>query len=270
MATKRDAGKGDNEQPDFYRTLVEGVPEAIVVSTPGGEITYFNPASERLLEYKAGEVIGRNITMLVPQQPGQRADPVKWLARWAAEPEHEQSRFLDLTARTKEGREMPIDVRVVETRIGGEARFLITVRDNTVRRREQAAFKEKNLLFSRILMVAEDGIVSTNNEQKITFFNLKAEKMFGYPADEVLGQSLGMLLPEQFRSEHAKDVAAFGKSKVASRWMSERGPITGLRKDGTEFPIDATITKVETGGKTTYTAHLRSSAGKTRRIWTAT
>ncbi|MBO6633249.1 PAS domain S-box protein [Parvibaculum sp.] len=258
--------KDDHAKPGFHRMLVEGVPEAIIVSTPEGEITYFNPASERLLGYGAAEVTGANITMLVPQQPGQRADPVKWLKRWAAEPEYEQSRYLDLIARRKDGREMPVDVRVVEAQLDGAPRFLITFRDNTARRQEQIAFKERNLLFSRILMVAEDGIISVDAEQKIGFFNLKAEQMFGYRAEEVLGKPLSMLLPERFRKAHLGEVSAFGRSREASRWMSDRGPVTGLRKDGTEFPVDATITKVETGGRMTYTAHLRSSAGKTRRI----
>lgn len=115
-------------------------------------------------------------------------------------------------------------------------------------------------------MVAEDGIISVDAEQKIGFFNLKAEQMFGYRAEEVLGKPLSMLLPERFRKAHLGEVSAFGRSREASRWMSDRGPVTGLRKDGTEFPVDATITKVETGGRMTYTAHLRSSAGKTRRI----
>ncbi len=258
--------KNDSTRAGFHRMLVEGVPEAIIVSTPEGEITYFNPASERLLGYDATEVLGKSITTLVPQQPGQRADPVKWLQRWAAEPEHEQSRYLDLIARRKDGAEFPADVRVVEARLDGEPRFLITFRDNTMRRQEQIAFKEKNLLFSRILMVAEDGIISVDADQNITFFNLKSEQMFGYRAEEVLGKPLSMLLPERFRKAHLGEVAGFGRSRDASRWMSQRGPVTGLRKDGTEFPVDATITKVETGGRMTYTAHLRSSAGKTRRI----
>ncbi len=258
--------KDDRAKPGFHQMLVEGVPEAIIVSTPEGEITYFNPASERLLGYGAAEVTGKNITMLVPQQPGQRADPMKWLKRWAAEPEYEQSRYLDLIARRKDGREMPVDVRVVEARLDGAPRFLITFRDNTTRRQEQIAFKERNLLFSRILMVAEDGIISVDAEQKISFFNLKAEQMFGYRAEEVLGKPLQMLLPERYRKAHLGEVSAFGRSRDASRWMSDRGPVTGLRKDGTEFPVDATITKVQTGGRMPYPAHLRSSAGKTRRI----
>ncbi|MAM95047.1 PAS domain S-box protein [Parvibaculum sp.] len=256
----------DSATVGFHQMLVEGVPEAIIVSTPEGEITYFNPASERLLGYSAAEVTGRNIATLVPQQPGRRADPLKWLQRWAAEPEHEQSRYLDLIARRKDGTEFPADVRVVEAKLGEERRFLITFRDNTAQRQEHIAFKEKNLLFSRILMVAEDGIISVDAEQKITFFNLKAEQMFGYRAEEVLGKPLAMLLPERYRVAHNKQLVNFGQGRDASRWMSDRGPVTGLRKDGTEFPVDATITKVETGGRITYTAHLRSNVGKTRRI----
>ena len=258
--------KDDSAAAGFYRALVKGIPEAIIVSTPEGEITYFNPASERLLGYASSDVLGQNITMLVPQQPGQRADPVKWLTRWAAEPEHEQSRYLGLIARRNDGTEFPADVRVVEASFDGKRRFLITFRDNTARRQEQIAFKEKNLLFSRILMVAEDGIVSVDAEQNITFFNVKAEQMFGYRADEVIGKPLDMLLPERFRSAHSRQVDEFGKGRTASRWMSERGPVTGLRRDGTEFPVDATITRVETNGRLTYTVHLRDSAGKTRRI----
>ena len=256
----------DAQTEDFFRTLVENVPEAIIVSTPEGEITYVNPALEKLLRYDASEVVGKSITTLVPQQAGQRAEPMKWLIRWAGESEHEQSRFLNLTGRRKDGHEMPVDVRVVKAGVGGAERFFITVRDNSVARQEMIDFKEQHLLFSRILQIAEDGIVIIDADRNITFFNLKAEKMFGYRADEVLGQPLDMLLPQRLRPGHAADIAAFGRGKVASRWMSERGPVTGMRKDGEEFPVDATITKVEAHGRMTYCAHLRANTGKTRRL----
>ena len=242
---------------EVFRAIVEGLPEAVVVSTPEGDITYFNPAAEKLFGYAASEVIGSSVTVLVPQQPGRRADPLKWLARWAAEPAHMQSRFLDLIGKTKAGHEMPVDVRVSETAIEGARRFIITVRDNTARREEQAAFKEAHLKASRILMIAEDGIVSIDEDQKITFFNLKAEEVFGYRAEEVLGKSLDMLLPERYRTQHSGQVRGFGMGKIASQLMSQRGEVVGLRKNGEEFPVEATITKVSVGGHMTYTAHLR-------------
>jgi PAS domain S-box-containing protein len=254
----------DTISGDVARAIVEGVPEAIIVSTPEGKIVYFNPASEELLGYKSAEIIGRSISTLVPQQPGRRAEPMKWLRRWAAEPQHTQSRFLDLVGRMKSGHEMPVDVRVVETKIGGQPHFLITFRDNAARRQEQAAFKEAHLKASRILMVAEDGIVSVDAEQKINFFNLKAEEIFGYRAEEVMGRPLDMLLPAHARAAHPEKVRAFGAGKLASRLMSQRGEVSGLRKNGEEFPMEATITRVSVGGHITYTAHMRDITERKR------
>lgn len=248
---------GDRISADFFRVLVEGVPEAIVVTAPDGTITYFNPASEKLLGYKQVEILGRNIAMLVPPQPGRRADAMKWLERWAHEPDETQSRFLDLIAQTKSGKQMPIDVRVVERHLDTQRHYFITFRDNTVRRQEQASFKESHLKASRILQVAEDGIISASAAQNIEFFNLKAEQIFSYRAEEVLGHPISMLMPERFRHRHRDDVARFGAGKQASRQMNERGQVLGLRKGGEEFPMEVAITKVAVGGTLTYTAHVR-------------
>lgn len=241
----------------FFRALIEGVPEAIIVATSDGTMIYFNPASEKLLGYTGAEAVGRNIAMLVPQQPDRRADAMKWLQRWAHEPDETQSRFLDLIAQTKSRKQMPVDVRVVEREIEGERRYLITLRDNSARRQEQVSFKEAHLKASRILQIAEDGIVSTDAEQVITFFNLKAERMFGYRAEEIVGCPLATLLPERYRLRHREDVLGFGAGKQASRQMNERGNVVGLRKSGEEFPLEVAITKVTVGGALTYTAHVR-------------
>lgn len=243
--------------PAFLKSVIEGVPEAIIVARADGSILYLNPASERLLGYKLAEVAGKSVSALVPQQPERRADVMKWLERWAGETADTQSRFLDLIAQTKAGRQMPVDVRVVESRIEGDRCYLITFRDNTVRRQEQAAFKEANLRASRILQIAEDGIVSADATQTITFFNLKAEQMFGYRAEEVVGRPLAMLLPDRFRQHHSEEVARFGSGKQASRQMNERGHVWGRRKSGEEFPLEVAITKVSVAGNLTYTAHVR-------------
>lgn len=246
-----------NASEAFYATIVANTPEAIIVTTPKGEITYINRALERLLGYTSDEVIGQNISMLVPQTPGRRADPVKWLQRWAAEPDFTQQRFLNLIGQTKSGHEMPVDVRVVEISLLGTPHFIITIRDNSARRAELAAFKDANLKATRILMVAEDAIISIGPDFKITFFNLKAEKIFGYSAEEILGKPLNILLPERLRVDHEAMIEGFGKGKVASQWMNQRGQITGRRKNGEVFPAEATITKVGSGDDITYSAHLR-------------
>lgn len=241
----------------FLRAVLDGLPEAVVVATPMGEIVQLNAGTEKLFGYARAELLGRSISTLVPPQADRRADPMKWLQRWAQEPDDHQQRFLDLIAQRRSGETMPVEVRVVERYIEGQALYLITVRDNTVRRREQAAFKEANLLATRILQVAEDGIVSTDAQQRITFFNLRAEKMFGYRAEEVLGQPLAMLIPPDARERHQHNMARFGAGKQASRPMAERTQVEGLRRDGERFPMEVAITKVSTGGSLTYTAHLR-------------
>lgn len=254
----------DTFDPAFFRALVEGMPEAVIVAAADGTITYFNPASERLFGYAQSEIVGRNIAALVPQQPDRRADAMKWLERWAHESEDAQSRFLDLIAQTKTGKQMPVDVRVVEAKLDGQRRYFITLRDNTARRREQASFKEAHLKASRILQIAEDGIISADATQTIAFFNLKAEQIFGYRAEEVVGRPLSILMPERYRNRHRDDVSGFGAGKQASRQMNERGRVVGLRKTGEEFPMEVAITKVMVGGALTYTAHVRDSTQRRR------
>lgn len=254
----------DERLEAFHATVLDGLPEAVIVATPEGRITFVNAATRALLGYGAEEVVGQPITVLVPRDPERRADPVKWLARWAAEPDPEQSRFLDLTARRRDGGELLAEVRVREGLIGGQHRYFITVRDNTARRHEQIALKDANLRAARILMVAEDAIVSIDADQKIILFNPAAEAMFGYRAEEVLGQSLSMLIPAYARAGHTGRVESFRDAKVASRMMSDRPEVWGCRRDGDVFPLEATITKVMAAGSLTYTAHLRDVTERNR------
>lgn len=256
---------GDAGVAGFHRAVVDGAPEAIIVARPDGVVTYFNPAAERLFGYAAEAVVGRDITMLVPQQPNRRADPVRWLARWADEPQPEQARFLDFQARRADGSEMPVDVRVARADVAGEPRFVVTVRDNSARRTEQAALRSSNLRAARILLLADDAIVICDADQRITFINLSAERMFGYNAEDIAGRPLDILLPADLRAKHHGLVEEFGRGAAPSRLMSERQELRAQRRNGETFPIEATITKVSLNGALTYTAQVRDvSARKAR------
>ncbi len=254
----------DHDNSSYFRLLVEGIPEALIVSKPDGTIVYFNPAAERLTGYAASEVDGQDITMLVPRREDRRVDPLKWLTRWAAEPDDVQSKFLDLIGRTKDGRDFPVDVRVRSQSIESDEFFLITFRDITQRKAEHAEFRESHLSATRILQIAEDAIVSIDQDQNITFFNVKAEEVFGCSAEEVMGQPLTVILPKPARASHADQVLAFGRSKVPSKTMSERTEVSGLRKNGEIFPIEASITSVTVHGQPTYTAHIRDITDRKR------
>lgn len=114
-----------------------------------------------------------------------------------------------------------------------------------------------DLVLARVLQIATDAVVCVNAEQVIRYFNQGAEVMFGYEAAEALGQPLSLLLPKRFRLPHARHIESFGAEGIASRRMSERAPIFGLRKSGEEFPAEAAINRVSTDSGTLFTVLMR-------------
>ncbi|MCX7939634.1 MAG: PAS domain-containing sensor histidine kinase [Thermoflexales bacterium] len=90
-----------------------------------------------------------------------------------------------------------------------------------------------------------DAVIAFNQDQRILYFNKGAEAIFGYKAEEVLGQPLDILLPERFVAIHREHFRHFLESPVRSRPMGERQPISGRRKDGSEFPAEAAIAKIQ-------------------------
>ncbi|HYN15733.1 MAG TPA: PAS domain S-box protein [Terriglobales bacterium] len=108
-----------------------------------------------------------------------------------------------------------------------------------------------------IINSAMDAILTVDEQQHIVMFNPSAEKMFGCRTADVIGQSLGLFIPEPFRSAHAHHHRAFSETGIAQREMGRLGSICGLRASGEEFPIEAAISRVEVGGQQLFTAILR-------------
>ncbi len=121
----------------------------------------------------------------------------------------------------------------------------------------QEALQISQTRFAGILDIASDAIISVDSNQRITLFNQGAENIFGYSAQEICGQSLGLLLPRRFAQAHHQHVVNFSKSPSPARRMGERGEIFGCRKNGTEFPAEASISRLELQGETVYTIILR-------------
>jgi PAS domain S-box-containing protein len=115
-----------------------------------------------------------------------------------------------------------------------------------------------------IIAISADAIISTDAEQRIIRFNRGAEEIFGFNAQEMIGQPLEVLLPARFRATHHQHVHKFGHSPVAARRMGERRPIAGLRKNGEEFPAEASISRLEIDGETIFTVVLRDITERKR------
>ncbi len=122
----------------------------------------------------------------------------------------------------------------------------------------EAALRASEAKFAGILEIAADAIISVDEQQRILHFNRGAELTFGYAATEMLGEPLSRLLPARFRPGHETHVRAFGQARETSRQMGERREIFALRRDGSEFPAEASISKLaRAGGPSIFTVLLR-------------
>jgi len=110
---------------------------------------------------------------------------------------------------------------------------------------------------AKILDLADDAIISVDEEHRIILFNQGAERIFGYSAQEMMGKSLNILLPPRLHEEHNRHISDFKNSPVSARRMGERREISGRRKDSTEFPAEASISRVTANGRMMFTVILR-------------
>lgn len=119
-----------------------------------------------------------------------------------------------------------------------------------------AALATKDRL-EAILLNAMDAIVTINEQRRIVFFNPAAETMFGIPRLQALGEPIERFIPERFRAAHSHHIDQFGQTSTTARRMGALGAISGLRADGTEFPIEASISQALVDGERLSTVILR-------------
>jgi PAS domain S-box-containing protein len=143
--------------------------------------------------------------------------------------------------------------------------FCALVTDVSALKRAESALRESERKFSGIIAIAADAIISVDANQRITIFNDGAERIFGYTKAEALGAPLEMLLPVRMRGLHRQHVDGFAAGEQGTVVMGERAvALLGLRKSGEEFPAEATISKLEVGGRVLLTVALRDITERKR------
>jgi PAS domain S-box-containing protein len=115
-----------------------------------------------------------------------------------------------------------------------------------------------------IVESAMDAIITIDASQRVILFNAAAEAMFGCPRDSAIGSPLEWFIPDRYRAHHAAHVRQFGETGVSSRRMGASRIITGLRRNGEEFPIDASISQLDQHGAKYYTVILRDVTERVR------
>jgi PAS domain S-box-containing protein len=128
----------------------------------------------------------------------------------------------------------------------------------------EEVLRDSQARLAGIVDSAMDAIISVDEQQRILLFNRAAEKMFRCSADDAIGLPLDRFIPERFRSLHPSHIQSFGQTGTTTRAMAGARTIYGLRADGEEFPLEASISQVEVGGQKLYTVILRDITERKR------
>lgn len=145
---------------------------------------------------------------------------------------------------------------------GQPLRMVGTELDITARKRAEEELRLAEAKSSGIVSISADAIITIDEQQHITLFNEGAEKIFGYSKEEAIGLPLERLVPERFRDIHRRAVERFAAGGEVARHMGTN--TFGLRKNGEEFPADATISKLEVAGTKLLTVSLRDISEQKR------
>ncbi len=113
------------------------------------------------------------------------------------------------------------------------------------RKRVEISLRTSQARFAGMLAISAEAVISTDANMRITLYNQSAENIFGFSAEEALGQSIDLVIPGRFREIHARHVNQFAESAKQSLLMSSRRRVLGLRKDGTEFPMTASVSRLD-------------------------
>ncbi|HWQ34686.1 MAG TPA: PAS domain S-box protein [Blastocatellia bacterium] len=136
--------------------------------------------------------------------------------------------------------------------------------DITERKLTEAALSDSQAQMAGIIASAMDAIITVDQQQRITIFNTAAERMFGCPATEAIGQPVSRFIPERFRAAHQSHIQNFGRTNISRRSMGFMEPVYGLRSGGEEFPIEASISQVEVSGQKFFTVIIRDITERSR------
>ena len=137
-------------------------------------------------------------------------------------------------------------------------------RDISEQKRSHDALRHSEQRLQGIISSAMDAIITIDRNQRIIVFNKAAEQIFRCTASEALGQPIDKFIPERFRSIHGQHIQGFAETGVTARSMDSPATRFALRADGEEFPIEATISQVESEDEKLFTVILRDIGARLR------
>jgi protein-histidine pros-kinase len=220
-----------------FGDLVESMPDAMVIVDVSARIVLVNAHAERLFGYQRNELIGHTVEVLVPERDraGRLADRNLALAHAGGPSVHDGAQLHGLR---KDGAEFPIEITSCPLQTEEGPMVMNALRDLTARRKAEQKFRD-------LLESAPDAMVIADAKGIIVLVNTQAESLFGYKRDELLGKGIEILVPARSRAAHVGFRDRYFEHP-RPRAMGVGLDLHGRRKDGTEFPVEVSLSPLDT------------------------
>lgn len=260
----------------FLSDVLAAASEVSIIATDrDGLITNFNLGAERLVGYSAAEMVGQQTPAILHLAAevaargaalgSQLGYPVEGFRVFVVMPERHGSEKREWTYVHKDGHLMPVSLVVTTMRddAGEIVGYLGIAEDITERKRAADALSDQTQRTQAILDNVIDGIITIDEVGNVASLNRAAERMFGFPATEVLGQNVKMLMPEPYHSEHDGYLANYHATKV-ERVIGIGREVLGRRKSGDTFPMDLAVSEISHAGKRMFVGLVRDITERKR------
>jgi PAS domain S-box-containing protein len=238
-----------------YRGLLEAAPDAMVVVNQAGDIVLLNLQAEKQFGYRRDELLGQRVTNIIPEGFAERlvADDLRSAEDASAQ---QIGTGIELVGRRKDGSEFPIELMLSPLENAEGILVTAAIRNISVRKAAETVLAQMEGRYRGLLEAAPDAMVVVNQAGDIVLLNLQAEKQFGYPRDELLGQQVKNIIPEGFAERLVADDLRSAEDALAEQ-IGTGIELTGRRKDGSEFPIELMLSPLESAEGILVTAAIR-------------